>query len=43
MAQHAGTVKWFNNGKGPDLLSHEGGADVFVRHSALLLDGYKSL
>src|SRR5215472_3320608 len=31
-----GTVKWFN---APD----DGGADVFVRHSAIEMDGYRTL
>jgi CspA family cold shock protein len=43
MAQHAGTVKWFNNAKGYGFLGREGGADVFVHFSAIQKDGYKSL
>jgi len=38
-----GTVKWFNNHKGYGFISSETGSDVFVHHSAILGDGYKSL
>ena len=43
MAQHTGTVKWFNNAKGYGFLGYESGADVFVHYSAIQGDGYKSL
>ena len=43
MAQHAGTVKWFNNSKGYGFLGHDAGPDVFVHYSAIQIDGYKSL
>ena len=43
MAQYTGEVKWFNNAKGYGFLGREGGPDVFVHFSAILLDGYKSL
>ena len=38
-----GTVKWFNDGKGYGFISREGGADVFVHHSQILADGYRTL
>ena len=38
-----GTVKWFNNSKGYGFLSQEGGADVFVHHTAIQGPGYHSL
>ncbi|MDD5504819.1 cold-shock protein [bacterium] len=41
MAQ--GTVKWFDNGKGYGFITPESGKDVFVHHTAIQGEGYKSL
>ena len=38
-----GTVKWFSNQKGYGFVTSESGQDVFVHHSVIQGDGYKSL
>ena len=38
-----GTVKWFNASKGFGFIEQEDGSDVFVHHSAIQSDGYKTL
>jgi cold shock protein len=39
-----GTVKWFNSEKGYGFIAQDGGgADVFVHHSSIAADGYRSL
>jgi len=38
-----GKVKWFSNQKGYGFITPESGNDVFVHHTAIQGDGYKTL
>ena len=38
-----GTVKWFNDAKGYGFIAQENGNDLFVHHSEIKSDGFKTL
>ena len=44
MNNNTGTVKWFDNKKGYGFITPtEGGKDLFVHHTSLQMEGYKTL
>lgn len=44
MNSDQGTVKWFNNAKGYGFIQPiEGGEDIFVHHTSIVMDGFRTL
>lgn len=38
-----GTVKWWSDAKGYGFITRAGGPDVFVHHTSIIGDGFRSL
>ena len=42
-AQCEGKVKWFSDPKGYGFIVQEEGSDIFVHHTAIQMDGFRTL
>ena len=38
-----GTVKWFNDSKGFGFITQDEGPDLFVHHTAIISEGFRTL
>ena len=38
-----GTVKWFNEAKGFGFIQKDSGGDIFVHHTGIISEGYRTL
>jgi cold shock protein len=41
--KETGKVKWFNNAKGYGFIERNTGGDVFVHHTAIQMNGFRTL